>query len=231
MNNERGGILSKIVIVPAGVALMVCFFFLGYTVGKYQNKSGATAEMAPPLPEMASSASHTAEEFTFYKTLTDKNDKTVSIDVKPKPAKAENTPGKQQASLESHKAIPAESAPREKRIEIKIEKEPSTPDKHRPAATKQPQPPASKGPAADSTGPQHRYTVQTASYQEKEMAEDEVKRLKKRGYAAFITSSEVPGKGMWHRVRLGSFLNKVAAEKLQKTLQAKEGVSPIVVIE
>ena len=63
------------------------------------------------------------------------------------------------------------------------------------------------------------------------MAEDEVKKMKKRGYAAFIASSELPGKGMWHRVRLGSFLNKAAAEKLQKTLHGKESISSIIVIE
>ena len=29
MKNERGGIISKLFIIPAGVALMVGFFFLG----------------------------------------------------------------------------------------------------------------------------------------------------------------------------------------------------------
>jgi len=76
-----------------------------------------------------------------------------------------------------------------------------------------------------------RYTVQIAAYPEKGLAEDEVRKMKKRGYAAFIASSELPGKGMWHRVRLGSFLNRTAAEKLQKDIRAKEGVSALVVIE
>jgi cell division septation protein DedD len=63
------------------------------------------------------------------------------------------------------------------------------------------------------------------------MADEEVRKLKKRGYAAFIASADVPGKGTWHRVRLGSFTNKIAAENLQKTLHAKEGINPMVTLE
>jgi cell division protein FtsN len=36
---------------------------------------------------------------------------------------------------------------------------------------------------------------------------------------------------MWHRVRLGSFSNKAAAERLQKSVRDKEGLSTIVVLE
>ena len=231
MKNERGGIISKLFIIPAGVALMVGFFFLGYYVGKYQSKSAVPGELAPPLPEPASSAHRKQEEFTFYKTLTDKNEKTVSIDLKPKPAKEENKPEKQQAAIESHKTSPVQSSPKEKRIEIKLEKEAFSPVKPKHAASEQPRPATKKEPATASSGTKPRYTVQIASYQEKEIAEDEVKMLKKRGYAAFVVSSQLPDKGTWHRVRLGSFSNKSAAEKLRKELHAKAGLSPIVVLE
>ena len=171
----------------------------------------------PPLPEMASSNGTKPEEFTFYKTLTDKTDQTVSIDLKPRPANEEIRPEKQQA------------APMEKRVEIK-EKEALSPVKPKQASSKQPQPSVNKGSAAAASRGKLRYTLQTAAYPEKGMAEGEVKRLKKRGYAAFVFSSELRGKGMWHRVRLGSFSNRAAAEKLQKTLHAKEGISPIITI-
>jgi cell division protein FtsN len=206
MNNERGGILSKIIIIPVGVVLMTGFFFLGYYVGRYQSKSGGSGEIAQPLPEIASSTGQKQEEFTFYKTLTDKTDRTVSIDLKPRPVKAENKPVKQQITAE---------APRTISISV----------------PKQPPPPAKREPAAASSSTKLRYTVQTASYQERVMAEDEVKRLKKRGFAAFVVSSELPGKGVWHRVRLGSFSNKPAAERLQKSVREKEGLLTIVVLE
>lgn len=230
IKNQQGGILSKIFIIPVGVAFMVGFFLLGYTVGKYQCKSGSSQEIAQPLPEISSSTGTKQEEFTFYKTLTDKTDKTVSIDLKAKPLQEENKAEKQQVATDTPGKTPDQSIPRERRIEIKIEKETPSLVTSKQAASKQP-PAAKKETAASSRSVTLRYTLQTASYQEKGMAAEEVKRLKKRGYAAFIASSEIPGKGMWYRVRLGSFLNKAAAEKLQKTIQAKEGISPIILIE
>ena len=230
IKDQKGGILSKIFIIPVGVTLMVGFFFLGYYVGKYQSKSVVSEEIAPPLPEVSSSTGTQKEEFTFYKTLTDNTDKTVSIDLKAKPAKGENRTEKQQAAPEPFKKIPVQSVPKEKQIEIKVEKETSS-VKPKQVMSNQPQTSAKKEPAKASTSVKLRYTVQTASYPEKDMAEDEAKRLKKRGYAAFISSSELPGKGSWYRVRLGSFSNKAAAEKLQKAIKAKEGISPIITIE
>jgi cell division septation protein DedD len=203
MNNERGGIISKIFIIPVGVALMVGFFFLGYYVGKYQNKSVASGEIAAPLPEIASVTGRKMEEFTFYKTLTDKNDKTVSIELKPRQMKEDPNPGK--GAFSSENTNQAES--------------------------KQPPQPAKREPAAASTSVKLRYTVQTASFQERAMAEDEVKRLKQRGFSAFIVSSEMPGKGVWHRVRIGSFSNRGAAEKIQKTIHERSGLLTIVVLE
>jgi cell division protein FtsN len=206
MNNEKGGIISKLFIIPAGVALMVGFFFLGYYVGRYQNKSETSGEVAPPLPEIASDTGKKQEEFTFYKTLTDKSDRTVSIDLKPKPASGESKPVKQRAADEQPNKSSVSPAPRQLQL------------------------PAKRGPAA-SASVKLRYTIQTASYQDRHMAEDEVKRLKKRGFAAFIVTAEMPGKGVWYRVRLGSFTNRASAEKLQKTIHEKEGILTIVVLE
>lgn len=223
MTNERGGILSNIIIIPAGVVLMVGIFFLGYFLGKYQNTPMPSGNFAPPLPELASSAAQKLEEFTFYKTLTGNNDNTVSIDIRPKSAKEKNKSKKQRASHKTQKADSVQSVKKNKGTEVKIEKEAFLPAK--------PKRVAKKKPAVVLAGKKIRYTVQTASYQEIGMARAEVKRLKKSGYAAFIASIELPGKGKWHRVRLGSFSKKGAAEKLQKTLRTKEGISPIVVME
>ncbi len=114
MINQRGGIISKLFIIPMGVALMVGFFFLGYYVGKYQSKTAASGEIAPPLPAIASNNGQKLEEFTFYKTLADKNDKTVSIDLKTKPVK------------EATKPMPISEAPKEKRLEVNLGKESSS---------------------------------------------------------------------------------------------------------
>jgi cell division septation protein DedD len=188
MNNERGGIISKIIMIPgSGPHGGLLFLGIMLTISEQVSGSGRSRSRF----EIASSTGVKQEEFTFYKTLTDKTDRTVSIDLKPKPVKEESKPVRQPISVEAPKTISI------------------------PLATKQAPPPAKKEPAAASSSTKLRYTVQTASYKERYMAEDEVKRLKRRGFAAFVVSSELPGKGVWHRVRLGSFSNKAAAEKLQ----------------
>jgi cell division protein FtsN len=244
MNNERGGIISKLFIIPVGVALMVGFFFLGYYVGKYQGTSTAKSELMPPLPDVVSQNLPKKDDFTFYKTLTDKNDKTVSINLKPEQAPEEKTTEKKQTAVEepkkkiekksvvveTPKSKTAAPAPKEKQLEIKIEKEPSVATKPKQTVPKQPQPKKEPVSSASST-PKARYTLQVASYPDKDGAEHDVKKLKQSGYAAFIVSADVPGKGVWYRVRLGSFSSKASAEKLQKDVQAKQGIASIVVME
>lgn len=223
MNNERGGIISKLFIIPIGVALMIGFFFLGYYVGKYQSKTNQS-EIVVPLPEVVSKNLPKKEDFTFYKTLTDKGDKTVSIDLKPEKKQADA--GKK-ADAEQEKRKPEPN--KDNKPEVKPEKPAAI--KERDAKPLPPKKETPKGPQPAKKEPKLRYTLQTASYQEKSMAEDDVRRLKQQGYAAFVQGTEIGGKGMWYRVRLGSFSSKASAEKLQKELQAKVGVTPIITTE
>ena len=227
MNNQRGGIISTVFVIPVGVALMVGFFFLGYYVGKYQGKQATSEVMTTPLPEVGSKSSPDREEFTFYKTLTDKENKTVSIEFKPKPAADENRNEKQSGDRESGKDKGTQIQ-KEKKSDAKSEK------MKQPASREtEPklQPVKKETVAARPSNQQPRYTLQIASYQEKAMAEDEVKKMKQKGYAAFIVTSDLQEKGTWYRVKLGSFSNKASAEKLQKELKAKEGITPFITIE
>ena len=76
-----------------------------------------------------------------------------------------------------------------------------------------------------------RFTIQVSSHPDRQIAEDDVRRLKESGFAAFIITSELQGKGTWYRVRVGSFASRDAAEKLEKNIHAKVGLEPIVVLE
>jgi DedD protein len=219
MNNQRGGIISKIFFIPVALALMAGFFILGYYVGKYRSPSGGPADSGPPLPDIASKNLPRPDEFTFYKTLTDKSDKTVSIDLQPKSSAVDRSVGKK----------PADGEPARIKVPQRLKDEEVT-ETGNSAASKQQAPPKKAAPSSAQNS-RLRYTLQIASYQEKEMAESDIKSLKQRGYAAFIVSSELPGKGTWYRVRLGSFSSKASAEKLQKELLAKESISSIISIE
>ena len=231
MKNERGGVICKIIAIPVGIALVAGFFYLGYSVGQYRHKVDALGENTASFPEIVAKTLSRPEEFTFFKTLTDKGDKTVSIELKPKPAQGVNNPEKLHSEAETLKQIPAQPSPSEKQKEVKIEKETVAPVKPVQVASQRPQAQARKETAPVVSRITLRYTLQIASYQEKNMAEDDVKKMKKHGYAAFIVSSELPGKGKWHRVRIGSLSNRAAAEKLQKDIHAKVGISPVITIE
>lgn len=233
MNNQRGGILSKVFVIPAGVALMVAFFFLGYYVGKYQSKPIADRTL-PPLPEIGREQTPKQEEFTFYKTLTEKENKPVAIDVRPKKKapELEQSGGTGRSDAENKIEIklpkPSEGQSGErKKVEIKLNK----PGDAKSSEPRTAVPGQKTGKDAHTPPTNIRYTIQIASYNKREAAEEEVKRMKKRGYAAFIVSSELPEKGTWYRVRLGSFSSKQAAERLLNELKEKEGLSPFVTIE
>ena len=232
MNNQRGGIISKLFVLPVGVALMVGFFFLGYFVGKYQSKPFSAADKPATLPEIATQYIPKKDEFTFYKTLTEKEGKTVSIDLKPTSPAAADKPAKKVETKASSQEKNEKQPKQEKQLDIKIEKpapaHPKEPAPKPQQAKKEPAPKPVPTPGPDT---KIRYTIQIASYPEREMADEEVKGMKKRGYAAFIVSSEVPEKGTWYRVRLGSFSNKASAEKLMNELRAKEGLNPFITIE
>ena len=55
------------------------------------------------------------------------------------------------------------------------------------------------------------FTLQLAASQNKDDADRQVTRLRERGYAPYIVTAQVTGKGLWFRVRMGSFVSKDAA--------------------
>jgi DedD protein len=57
------------------------------------------------------------------------------------------------------------------------------------------------------------FTLQLSAFQNRPEAERFAAKLRDRGYAPFIVAAEVPGKGTWYRVRMGSFPSKDAASR------------------
>ena len=229
INNERGGIISKLFIIPAGVALMLGFFFLGYYVGRYESKTALPGENMQPLPDVVSKNLPKPEEFTFFKTLTEKEDRTVSIDLKSKNANTVSESEKKQSvdvlKTEDQKAakeIGTKPGPEKKTTPVTAAKK--TVVKPSPVAEKA----ATRKRGASA---RLRFTIQVSSHPDRQTAEDDVRRMKQSGFAAFIVTSDLQSKGTWYRVRIGSFASRDAAEKLEKDIHAKVGLEPIVVLE
>jgi len=57
------------------------------------------------------------------------------------------------------------------------------------------------------------FTLQLSAFQNRPEAERFAAKLRDRGYAPFIVPAEVPNKGTWYRVRMGSFPSKDAASR------------------
>jgi len=94
------------------------------------------------------------------------------------------------------KAEPAKTAPAE-----------SVPTRSTPAAAH----PAPKVP--DATSATGAFTLQLGASPNRDDAERQASRLREKGYAPYIVTAEVPGKGTWYRVRMGSFPTKDAAPR------------------
>ncbi|MBC2696667.1 MAG: SPOR domain-containing protein [Desulfobacteraceae bacterium] len=69
-------------------------------------------------------------------------------------------------------------------------------------------------------------TIQVASLKDSKDADEMVAKLKKKGYPAYRISSNIPEKGIWHRVRIGYFKDKAEAGSTLDELK-KEKYGPI----
>jgi len=66
------------------------------------------------------------------------------------------------------------------------------------------------------------YTLQVGSFQNKEQAKKLAYDLRRNGYPTYIVSSNIPMKGVWHRVRVGHFRTFEEAKKFGLTIEMKE---------
>ena len=116
---------------------------------------------------------------------------------------------------------------------------PKPPDDPKPVPEAKPvEPPAAAKPSPKTTAPvavpkpalastpkmaaateRGHFSVQVASVQESRGAEQLVEQLRKKGYQAYQIRSEVAGKGVWYRIRVGAFGDRGAAEKMLARLK------------
>jgi cell division protein FtsN len=94
---------------------------------------------------------------------------------------------------------------------------PKTVDKPRPSSNQQ-------GPGAGA------FTLQVASLKDLARAEEMVASLKSKGYSAYQVTTEVPGKGTYHRVRIGHFKDRSAARLAVAGLR-QEKLEPLIMRE
>jgi len=73
------------------------------------------------------------------------------------------------------------------------------------------------------------FTIQVLSVKDRKSADSAVAKLKKRGYPAYRAIGKVPGKGIYYRVRIGSFKSRGEASGILNRLK-KEKYRPILIL-
>lgn len=58
------------------------------------------------------------------------------------------------------------------------------------------------------------FSIQVYSFKEKERAEAALKALKEKNYQAFIMVSDIGDRGIWYRVRVGTFTDENEAKRV-----------------
>ncbi len=89
----------------------------------------------------------------------------------------------------------------------------------RPTPSKPKSPPPSE-PATRTAARKGRFSVQVAAVQNVRSAELLAAKLRKQGYRAYQIRSEVAGKGVWYRVRVGAFEDRAEADRVLAKLKA-----------
>jgi cell division protein FtsN len=68
------------------------------------------------------------------------------------------------------------------------------------------------------------YFVQIASFKEQERADALKGKLAKKGYSAHVLPTQVEGKGLWYRVRVGGYASMREAQTIQKKIAVEEKI-------
>ncbi len=166
--------------------------------------AGESAAALPPAPSVGKTATGKDKmQYTYYDSLV--KGKGVGIQAQPAAEPKSPPPSEPEKVAPAPPAEPEKSAPAAK-TQKKTKTAPAK------VATKK-----TKSAEAD----EGKYTIQISSFLERDQAQNLVRWLRERKYPAFLTTSEVPGKGTWHRVRVGRFTTKEAAARYQKELETQ----------
>ena len=143
-----------------------------------------------------SGVDHHTTEMGFYETLKDNK------------KNAELKTGKPEAP---NKGVSAKIA-----VETKKPVLPQKPDQPKPPKT------TSTGSVHPKMSEKKAFTIQVASLRDPKAADRMVAELKKKGFSAYRRTAEIPGQGIWYRVRVGAYVSKEEAKSTLEKLNKKQ---------
>lgn len=232
----RGQLLG---LAIAFAAASVVVFFLGILIGQGIEERKLMKKEEPlikiPAQPLSQGGGVTTtpgkEEMTFYEELAKKTPSAPSA-TRVEPAKetksaekAAKPAGKEtKAPVQEEKVAVAEKVAKVKPAEKAKEK--AAPEKTAPIAEAKKEAPAQKPQEgeADKAGTEARekvWAVQVNSYRLEGDAKNLAKKLKDKGYDAYVVPTTIKGKN-WYRVRVGRLETHEEAKALQETLKKEE---------
>jgi cell division septation protein DedD len=220
---SKSAVPRKTLLIWSGVAFFIAawMFVLGILVGRgtapvnlevgklekelADLKAAMTRKEQAKINAQTSGKGNGKPQLGFYEALKD-----------PKQTK----PFKDKPSAKQVAKKPPKPARTEKRVQTKPIQAKKTPQK---PSARQSKKPAAQSVASDP-GNAHkgkgRYTIQVAAVKETGNAERLVAQLRSKGYPAYQVRVDVPGKGALHRIRVGAFDSRAAADRMLAKLKA-----------
>ena len=193
--NEEGGFGRFGVVALAALGTVVISYNIGLQVG--MSRGGSTVEVASaaatPLAAL-DQAQQKHDAMQFYTRLNQEDPKNTVSPPEPKPA-VDNA--KPDLPVEPAAAVPVETKETTQGALARLGQ-----------ATASPEPEAVAG----------NFTVQVSAFQTEEEADAYRASLNRKGYQPYVVAAEIPGKGMWYRVRVGRFEDKTAANEAKAKL-------------
>lgn len=198
---------SQIVWVTlGGIVAIGITFALGVQVGRRAEKLAAAQHEAPMDPlKRIDEERKLHDELTFYARLT--QPKNEHADAVPLPTKKSRAPDTTKIATDAVEEAPVAvpvPTPAPAPAPVAVIADTATADVAKALG---------KGPA--KTG---EYTIQVSSFQTSEEANAYASSLKRKGYTPYVVSTQITGKGTWHRVRLGAFETSEAANAAKAQL-------------
>lgn len=73
------------------------------------------------------------------------------------------------------------------------------------------------------------YQLQVSSFRTRDEADGFADELRTRGHKAYVLEAQVPGRGLWYRVRVGPFATQHAAASYRSSFESREHVVPFII--
>lgn len=198
-----------------GSAVAACLIFvLGVLIGKRLEARALALQPAPvedPLAALDQLGDvDDGEALTFHKALTrDAKAAPPKVAVAPPPAPV--------VPIDEPKPEPAKPAPPKPEVAAAAPKPEAPLPAGKPQVVAQP----AKKPDAPPAG---RFTLQVSAFPERADAEDFMKKIQAAGYKPFVVASEIPGKGVFYRVRVGDYATRQAALDAKAEFERKQRI-------